>query len=108
MCVHDHQFVAVSNIVGEFEVNGVLGLAPVPGNVSFVQNLFNQGKIENPYVGLNFEYPEDVDQQSRVNFGWYDYSQAKGGKDGLLWYPNVGIDAWALLVKDFSYGQIDL
>jgi hypothetical protein len=73
-------------------------LAPIASNSSYVQNLFYQGEIENQFVGLNLEYPEDTHQQSRVNFGWYDYSQAYGGKDGMLWYANVGIDAWALLV----------
>ena len=26
----------------------------------------------------------------------------------MLWYENVGIDAWALMIGDLSYGSIDL
>jgi hypothetical protein len=43
MCVHSQKFVAINNIIGEFTANGVLGLAPVAGNYSYVENLFNQG-----------------------------------------------------------------
>ena len=41
MCSHDQEFVAVSNIIGgnNFEANGVLGLAPVIGTSSYIENL---------------------------------------------------------------------
>ena len=85
-----------------------MGLAPDTAEESYVSSLFNQGKIEKHYVGLNFEYPEDTHQTSTITFGWFDYGQAKGGEEGMLWYDNVGINTWAMLVKDFSYGQTDL
>lgn len=41
MCSAEQEFVAISNIIGggDFEANGVLGLAPVAGTMSFVNNL---------------------------------------------------------------------
>ena len=50
-----------------------MGLAPDTAEESYVSALFAQGKIENKYVGLNFEYPEDKHQDSTITFGWFDY-----------------------------------
>ena len=61
LCVDNHKFLAVDSIDGDFTMNGVLGLAPGDVQESFVMNLYKQGKIPSPLVGLNFEYPEDVD-----------------------------------------------
>lgn len=51
------------------------------------------------YVGLNYEYPHDIEQVSRISFGYFDYTQVKFGKDGMFWYENVGVNYWAFLMK---------
>lgn len=59
MCVRNMPFVSVSKIIGEFEYNGVIGLAPNPKNGAYVNQLFMQDQIEHKFVGLNFEDPDD-------------------------------------------------
>lgn len=44
-------FLAVDEVKGYFEANGVVGLAPIDYNI--VDWLFNQGQIDKRVVGLN-------------------------------------------------------
>jgi len=83
----------------DFISNGVMGLAPVPGKWNYVERLFEERRILFMYVGLNYEYPDDIGQVSRITFGYFDYTQIKYGRDGLFWYENVGIDFWAFFMK---------
>jgi hypothetical protein len=43
MCVRGQKFMAVDDIEGDFEANGIFGLAPVHDDRSYIRNLFLQG-----------------------------------------------------------------
>lgn len=74
MCVRNMPFISVTKIIGDFEANGVIGLAPNSNNDAYVNQLFMQDQIKYKYVGLNFEDPEDNSQMSTITFGHFDYS----------------------------------
>lgn len=101
-------FLAVDEITGEFEANGILGLGPSNDKRSYVNQLYYQGQIDEQVVGLNFENPEDKSSASTVTFGYLDYTQVFGGEDGLNWYENIGVDHWAVLMSDVLYGEKDI
>ena len=42
MCVRNMPFVLTTKIIGDFEANGVIGLAPNPKNGAYVNQLFMQ------------------------------------------------------------------
>jgi hypothetical protein len=75
MCVRNAPFVSVTRLIGDFAANGVVGLAPGSSNSSYVAQLKQQGVIDNKYVGLNFEDPDDESAISTITFGYFDYSQ---------------------------------
>jgi len=52
----------------------MIGLGPNGHELSYVNQLFDQGQIESKKVGLNFENPEDTNSVSTITFGYYDYS----------------------------------
>ena len=60
-CVNDFPFVAADTVIGDFEANGVLGLAPSNSKDSIIYQLKSNGQIKNAIVGLNFENPLDTD-----------------------------------------------
>lgn len=43
LCVRGMPFVAVDNIIGDFDFNGIVGLAPGKSENSYVHNLYEQG-----------------------------------------------------------------
>lgn len=51
---------AVDDIEGDFEANGIFGLAPVHDDRSYIRNLFLQGQINEERIGMNYEDPNDV------------------------------------------------
>ena len=57
LCVRSMPFVLIDNIIGEFEANGIIGLAPHMHEKSYVGQLFEQGQIQKKIVGLNYENP---------------------------------------------------
>jgi hypothetical protein len=50
-------FFLPENTLGQFEAQGILGLAPSMDGRSYVEQLYNQGEIPRMLVGLNFEDP---------------------------------------------------
>jgi hypothetical protein len=60
MCVRNMPFTCVDSLIGSFEANGIIGLAPNSHELSYVNSLFEQGVIESKKVGLNFENPSDT------------------------------------------------
>lgn len=73
LCVSKLDILAVNTIVGKFNSNGVLGLAPGGYAVSVIQRLFATEKIDEMKVGINYEDPKDLDSISTISFGHYDY-----------------------------------
>ena len=103
MCVRNMPFVSVTSINGNFNANGIVGLAPHMGDKSYVEQLYNQGQIDEKIVGLNFEDPTDHTMVSTVSFGFIDYNQIAGGDEGFNYYTNIGINHWAVLMDDVQY-----
>ena len=73
------QFNLVDKVIGNFDANGVIGLAPTGDSKSYIDGLFGQGVITDLKVGLNFENPSDRDQLSTITFGSWDFDQVDGG-----------------------------
>ena len=62
MCVDSFKFIAADEIIGDFEANGILGLAPGENSeLSYIEALYQQGIIDQRIVGLNLENPLDTD-----------------------------------------------
>lgn len=51
-------------MIGNFEANGIIGLAPVNDGRSIVRALKKSKQMENTIIGLNFEDPLDTSQRS--------------------------------------------
>ena len=51
-------------MIGNFEANGIIGLAPVNDGRSIMKALKKAKKIDNMIIGLNFEDPLDTTQRS--------------------------------------------
>ena len=83
MCIRQMPFLLPTQIIGRFEANGIIGLAPGNDQSSYVHQLYNQGQISSIKVGMNFEDPLDKKSISTMTFGDFDYSQVEGGKNGL-------------------------
>lgn len=64
--------------------------------INYVKLLQSQGVIERAIVSFNFEDPADKFLISQVAFGATLYSQVEGGKDGMNFYSNLGIEQWGL------------
>lgn len=80
MCVNSLNFIVAEDITGDFEANGVLGLAPSSDSkYSYVDTLFNNDKIKQRVVGLNYENPLDTDQKSKISIGSIDYDEIEKG-----------------------------
>ena len=79
MCVRNMPFISANKVIGDFEANGIIGLAPNTQNDAYVNQLFMQDQIKNKFVGLNYEDPEDDNSVSTITFGHFDYSQINGG-----------------------------
>jgi hypothetical protein len=47
MCVTQMPFISVQSLIGNFEANGIIGLAPNNHERSYINQLFNQKKIDN-------------------------------------------------------------
>lgn len=54
LCVQNQTFIAIERVTGTFKANGIIGLAPIEGNISFVNQLKLQGKIKERIVSLNY------------------------------------------------------
>jgi hypothetical protein len=101
-------FIAVDKVDGEFEGNGLFGLAPSEPDTSYVYQLFQQGQIDQPIVGLNYENPLDKKVVSQINFGYFDYGEVYGGIDGFSWLDNKGEDLWAVALEDLKIGDREI
>jgi len=42
-CLKEHKFLLANRVFGEFEANGVVGLAPSGGDNSIIEQLYNSG-----------------------------------------------------------------
>ena len=60
MCVRQQKFMAVNDLEGNFEANGVIGLAPTLDDRNYIRGLFLQGQILEQRVGMNYEDPNDL------------------------------------------------
>ena len=96
-------FLLVDNVIGNFEANGVIGMAPSDDEKSYIHQLYAQGVVEELKVGLNFENPADKGSLSTITFGEWDYAQIYGGEDGLNYYPNGALGYWGVIMDDVSY-----
>jgi hypothetical protein len=64
--------------------------------------------MEELRVGMNFENPEDRGSVSTVTFGYWDFNEVEGGKEGLNWYPNAAQSHWGLIMDDVAYDNNDI
>jgi hypothetical protein len=53
---------------------GVVGLAPSDAPSSIVNQLQKFDVIDNRIVGINYENPSDVSQDSKISFGTIDFN----------------------------------
>ena len=60
-------------MIGEFESNGIIGLAPTTNDKSFIDQLYAQGQATELRVGLNYENPNDKSAVSTITFGAYEW-----------------------------------
>jgi len=95
----------VTKLIGTFEANGIIGLAPGNNDKSYVNQLHEQGAIQERKVGLNYEDPDDSNSISTISFGFFDYSQIAGGEEGFNYYSNIGLNHWSVLMDSFKYGE---
>lgn len=107
-CVDSQEFLLATSVDGEFNANGVVGLAPSGSSKSYVQSLKKNGQIKQAIVGINFEDPLDTDQKSIINFGSVNFEEVEGGESALNYYSNLAIGKWGLLMDDFAYNGMDL
>ena len=63
-CVENFDFIASKEVIGNFEANGIIGLAPVNDGRSIVRALKKSKQMESTIIGLNFEDPLDTSQRS--------------------------------------------
>lgn len=103
LCVKDLEFVDVTDVIGDFSANGILGLAPSHSEKSIVTQLMRQKKISQEVVGLNFEDPSNTREISKVSFGAIDTNEIVGGEQGLRYYSNVAMGKWGLLITNINY-----
>lgn len=68
-CLKEHKFLLANRVFGEFEANGVVGLAPSGGDNSIIEQLYNSGQIKEKIIGINYENTLDTDQQSAIILG---------------------------------------
>ena len=109
MCVNSLNFIVAEEIIGEFDANGVLGLAPSEDpKQSYVDTLYRDGMISQRVVGLNYENPLDTDQKSKISIGSIDYSEIEGGQKGINYYKNKADGFWGLKMDDFLYDNVDM
>ena len=103
-------FIAVHEIVGNFEANGIIGLTPNRNEHSFIHQLFDSHNITNYRIGLNFENHEDQQQMSTITFGYWDVNEISEGLNGLNYYQNIAKDEnkWAILLEDIQYDTADI
>lgn len=86
--------------------NGILGLAPTDKSYSIVKALYEQEKIPNQIVMLNYENPQQKDVRSQVLFGSIDYSLVMNEK--FNYYSNLAQGKWGLMMDDFLYNGVDM
>jgi hypothetical protein len=103
LCVRSQPFISINKISGSFSANSIVGLAPNFKSKSYVENLFSQGQISDKIVGLNYEDPNDQNSVSTVSFGYYDFNQIMYGEQGLSYFDNIGLNVWALILKDMKF-----
>lgn len=96
-------FLLVDSQIGNFEANGVIGLAPTNDEKSYIYQLYSQEQVSDLKVGINYENPEDKDSVSTITFGEWDFQQVEGGEKGLNYYPNGALEFWGVVMDDVSY-----
>lgn len=107
-CLPSMEFLMANSVIGDFEANGVLGLAPSGPITNYVQALKENGAIDKAIVGLNYENPMDTSVKSQITIGAINFAEIHGGEDGLNYYSNLAINKWGLLMDDFLYNGIDM
>ena len=50
-------FLLVDSQIGNFEANGVIGLAPTNDEKSYIYQLYSQEQVSDLKVGINYENP---------------------------------------------------
>ena len=75
LCVKDFNFIAVKQIMGSFNANGILGFAPSDDNKSYIKALKDQGQIQQQIVSFNYENPLDTSMRSQVLIGGVNYAE---------------------------------
>jgi hypothetical protein len=111
LCVQDMPFVHAQDYriaVDGSEVGGIVGLAPKDGEQNYVRQLYDQRKINYPLVGINYEPWGVRGLQSRISFGFIDFSEIEDGENGLNFYSNLGRDHWGLMMDDLMYNGMDM
>ena len=107
-CVKNQEFLLASSVIGGFNANGVIGLAPTGSSLSYIENMKKQGQLQSMVVGINYENPIDTNQKSVITFGQINFDEIDGGEDGLSYHSNLAVGKWGVLMDYLSYGQVDL
>ena len=56
-------------------------------------------------MGLNFEDPKSSNLISSIHFGFIDYGEIKGGRDGLVYFSNIGLSQWGIFMHSLQFGK---
>ena len=122
LCVPDMPFLHAKEYritVDGTEVGGIVGLGPYSHSLAgtaysnkydsnLVWRMYHEEVIDYPIVGINYEPWGVRGLQSKLTFGYLDYTQIEDGEDGLNYYSNLGRDNWGLMMDDFMYNGIDM
>ena len=86
MCTKSQVFLAVDDVMGDFQAQGFVGLGPesLIEGLSFPMNLYYAKDMAGLKVGLNYEDPMDDSRISTITFGYYDLNHVDKGVDGLV------------------------
>ena len=74
LCVEELYFIVGKQLFGDLDAAGVVGLAPTDEPSSIINQLQKFNIIDNRIVGINYENPSDVQQDSKISFGKIDYN----------------------------------
>lgn len=66
---------AIKEIIGDFNANGILGFAPSGDDKSFIKALKDQGQIKKSIVSFNYQNPLDTNMRSQVLIGDVNYAE---------------------------------
>jgi hypothetical protein len=100
-CADDFGFFMIKAQTGLAGVDGIVGLAPAIGNTgpSFIQSLYDQGKIEQKIVSFQINLKEN---DSFIVLGGYNDNDYKGD---MFMHPLIKDQAtwWTVSFDDIQY-----